>query len=80
MALTRKPGAQSVVSPSIDLPDDMPRLPEDVRKRFPSLEKYEADMVRWWYDVRKALQRQQAANAELLTELKARIDSLNANP
>jgi hypothetical protein len=68
MALTRKPSAQLVTSPAFNLPDDMPRLPEEVTKRFPSAEKYEAAMERWWYEVRKVLQRLKQEDSESLTQ------------
>ncbi len=73
MALTRKPSQQSAVSGAATLPDEMPKLPDDMRARFPSAAEYEKNLAQWYYQVRLSLQRQQE---DVAAELTARIIAL----
>jgi len=69
MDLTRKPSQQLAVSGAVSLPEDLPKLPEDIRLRFPqAVADYNREMAQWWLQVRTALQRQQDDMAAELTK------------
>jgi hypothetical protein len=68
MAFTRKISQQLAVPGSASLPDDMPRLPEEIRARFKSAADYERNMAEWWLQTRRGLQRQQEETASELTK------------
>jgi hypothetical protein len=45
----------------LQLPDSLPRLPDEVKVRFPPMGAWEMEMDSWWTQVKNALRR---ANAE----------------
>lgn len=54
--LRTRNAAPTVVSDEVDLPPKFPDLPEDVLKRFPSLDGWEEDTGAWWKRAYGALQ------------------------
>jgi hypothetical protein len=63
MSLTRK-SAPPDQGP-VDLPDRLPRIPDEVKSRFPSMADWESELDNWWLSVRTALRR---SNSDVNTQ------------
>lgn len=63
---------QLIVAAPSHVRPEFPSLPDDIKKRFPSLAEWEKRVAEWWSDVRIALQRQEAdASAEITRKINA---------
>lgn len=78
MTLTRKTSGP-VEALSSDFPQEMPKLPETVRQRFPEVVAWEESLATWWLDVRTVMARRDDELQKILTGKEATANKGNPN-
>jgi hypothetical protein len=67
--VTKKPGQREPVP--VDIPDKLPRLPQEVLDRFPSLAKWEDQWRELWESTRDSIRKRDAEIETRLTKLES---------
>lgn len=75
---TRSP-APTIVQDSVVLPPDFPDLPDDVLKRFPSLNGWEEDTDQWWNTVASSIQENNQVISQTTTQARQNIGDLRVS-
>lgn len=78
MTLTRKTSGPVEILSS-DFPQEMPKLPETVRERFPEIAGWEEALSRWWMDVRTVMARRDDQLQSILTAKESTSNKGNPN-
>ena len=74
--LRTRSAAPTVVVDSVPLPPDVPDLPDDVLKRFPSLSQWEEDVNAWWTKAQGALQTNQNVVSQTVTKANKNVGDI----
>lgn len=77
MALPHKPGPAQVFNPTGDV-DEFPKLPQQVKDRFPEMVQWETVATTWWMNFKTIYQRDRSQLQATLTSMSAQISDLQA--
>jgi hypothetical protein len=76
MPLPNKPESIKTLILDSNYPETLPRLPDDVLKRFPSFGPFwQEEMAKWWYEFRTSLQRDLSQISDTYNQEKSSRDS-----
>lgn len=69
---SRNPGT-TVVNGSLQIPPGFPKMPEEVRRRFPEIEKYEREVSQWYASIFQSLSE---SNRQIETSISQNFDAI----
>ncbi len=79
MGLTRKASPAAALNPATyEL--DIPKLPDEVRERFPPMAQWQEQWERWWFQLRDQLRQEHEAMEAEIRILNDRLSAVENNP
>lgn len=73
-SLTTRTSAPTVVDTTLPLPPEFPQVPDDVLKRFPSMQDWQDEVAQWWTKAQAALQDQTQTVSTAVATTNAKVD------